>query len=133
MTPCTHADMKHQLTPEDQEHLYECVQGAHLHWKDIGRKLKMTHAETSSIVSTPGLTQTRDYLQEMLQRWLKWAPPIHPFPTTEDLADALRGVGAENIAYKLTKHKDFMSAERQKSLEITPAFMSTDSLAVKVS
>ncbi|KAL5505349.1 hypothetical protein EMCRGX_G006764 [Ephydatia muelleri] len=86
--------------------------GAHLRWKDIGRQLKMGHTETSSIVTTPGLTQTKDYFQELLHRWLKRAPPIHPFPTTEDLADALRGAGSENIAYKLAKHNDFMSAAR---------------------
>ena len=76
---------------------FDFVQGAHLHWKDIGRKLKMGHTETSSIVTTPGLTQTKDYFQELLHRWLKWAPPIHPFPTTEDLADG----GGRNLAYKL--------------------------------
>ena len=109
---CVPSDKKHKLTPNDLEAIFDFVEGAHLHWKDIGRQLKMGHTETSSIVTTPGLTQTKDYFQELLHRWLKRAPPIHPFPTTEDLADALRGAGSENIAYKLAKHNDFMSAAR---------------------
>eukprot|EP00731_Ephydatia_muelleri_P005495 Em0002g1671a len=107
-----YAGKRHKLTPDDLEAIFDFAQGAHLHWKDIGRQLKMGHTETSSIVTTPGLTQTKDYFQELLHRWLKRAPPIHPFPATEDLADALRGAGSENLAYNLTKHNSFMSAER---------------------
>ena len=103
---------KHVLRPEDEDDLYTFIKSAAPHWKDIARALKMTHVQTKDIISTPGLTQQSDYFQEMLHRWLKWAPPVHPLPTTEDLADALRAVGAEGVAYKLVKSSQFMSDTR---------------------
>ena len=102
-------DMKHVLCPEDGDDLYTFIKSATQHWKDIARALMMTHVQTKDIISTPGLTQQSDYFQEMLHRWLKWAPPVHPLPTTEDLADALRAVGAEGVAYKLVKCSQFTS------------------------
>ena len=101
--------IKHVLCPEDEDDLYTFIKSAAPHWKDIARALKMTHVQTKDIISTPGLTQQSDYFQEMLHRWLKWAPPVHPLPTTEDLADALRVVGAEGVAYKLLKSSPFTS------------------------
>ena len=43
------------------------------------------------------------FLQETLNRWLKQAPPSHPFPTLTKLCDALRSctVGESRIAYDL--------------------------------
>ena len=86
-------DMKHVLCPEDGDDLYTFIKSATQHWKDIVRALKMTHVQTKDIISTSGLTQQSDYFQEMLHRWLKWAPPVHPLPTTEDLADASELLG----------------------------------------
>ena len=103
---------KHVLCPEDGDDLYEAIKSATRQWKDIARGLKMSHDQTKDIISTPGLTQQSDYFQEMLHRWLKWAPPVHPLPTTEDLADALRGVGAEGVAYKLVRNPHFTSDSR---------------------
>ena len=105
-------DMKHVLCPEDGDDLYTFIKSATPYWKDIARALKMTHVQTKDIISTSGLTQQSDYFQEMLHRWLKWAPPVHPLPTTEDLADALRAVGAEGVAYKLVKSSQFTSDSR---------------------
>ena len=105
-------DMKHVLSPEDEDDLFMYIKSASPCWKDIARELKMTHVQTKDIISTPGLTQQSDYFQEMLHRWLKWAPPVHPFPTTEDLADALRAVGKEGVAYTLVKSSQFNSDSR---------------------
>ncbi|KAL5477479.1 hypothetical protein EMCRGX_G024283 [Ephydatia muelleri] len=104
--------MKHVLCPEDGDDLYTFIKSATPHWKDIARALKMTHVQTKDIISTSGLTQQSDFFQEVLHRWLKWAPPVHPLPTTEDLADALRAVGAEGVAYKLVKSSQFTSDSR---------------------
>ena len=41
------------------------------------------------------------FLREMLSQWLKWAPPKHKQPTTENLADALTNVGEEKVAQSL--------------------------------
>ena len=38
------------------------------------------------------------YLREMLNQWLNWAPPNHPWPTVEVLAVALRNSGDEHLA-----------------------------------
>ncbi|KAL5477487.1 hypothetical protein EMCRGX_G024292 [Ephydatia muelleri] len=114
--------MKHVLCPEDGDDLYTFIKSATPHWKDIARALKMTHIQTKDIISTPGLTQQSDYFQEMLHRWLKWAPPVHPLPTTEDLADALRAVGAEGVAYKLVKSSQFTSDSRCGRCKLTVDF-----------
>ena len=98
------AGMKHQLHSDDEDDLFVAIKSATPQWKDIARGLKMTHVQTKDIIFTPGLTQQSDYFQEMLHIWLKWALPVHPLPTTEDLAEALRVVGAECVAYKLVRN-----------------------------
>eukprot|EP00731_Ephydatia_muelleri_P009638 Em0005g224a len=37
----------------------------------------------------PAVTVTRHYFEEMLDQWLKWAPPNRKYPCTEDLVAAL--------------------------------------------
>ena len=41
------------------------------------------------------------YIRDMLNQWLKWAPPNHEWPTISALATALRNCEEENLAAKL--------------------------------
>ena len=72
----------------------------------------MSSGETRTIVATPGLTSQKDYFLEMLGKWLTWAPPSHPIPTTEALAEAIGKAGNENLAFKLRKDYKFMAKEK---------------------
>eukprot|EP00731_Ephydatia_muelleri_P009636 Em0005g222a len=85
---------------------------AHLRWRDIGRNLGFTHSELSAIVPKGGLTGPQHYFEEMLDQWLKWAPPNKKYPCTEDLVAALRQVGEHNLALKLEQDEDFMGNGR---------------------
>ena len=72
----------------------------------------MSSNETRAIVTTSGLTDQKDYFQEMLGKWLAWAPPQHPIPTTEALAEAIGKTGNENMAFKLKKEASFVSQDK---------------------
>ena len=85
---------------------------AYLRWRDIGRNLGFTHNELSAIVPKGGLTSPQHYFEEMLNEWLKWAPPHKKYPCTEDFVAALRQVGEHNLALQLEKHTDFMGRGR---------------------
>ena len=63
--------------------------------------LGFTHDESEGIVRHPGLHGVKDYMDELLSRWLKRAPPKHPLPCVEDLATALRSVEEDRTAYDL--------------------------------
>ena len=41
------------------------------------------------------------YIRDMLNQWLKWAPPNHERPTVTALANALQKCQEENLAAKL--------------------------------
>ena len=74
-------------------------------WKNLGLQLGLTLKELKAIESMPLLIPSGPaaFLREMLHRWLKRAPPSHPFPTITKLCDALRSytVGEERVAYDL--------------------------------
>ena len=99
---------KHRLQPNDLEELLKVISPAHPQWRNIGRALGFKHNELSAIVPRGGLTSQRDYFEEMLFVWLKWAPP-KPYPTTEALVAALQteSVGEYNLALSLSKNPDF--------------------------
>ena len=106
---------KHRLQPGDLDELFRLVSTAHPQWRNIGRALGFKHSELSSIVPRGGLTSQRDYFEEMLGAWLKWAPP-KAHPTTEALVAALQSesVGEYNLALSLSKSSEFMSDARLK-------------------
>ncbi|KAL5494407.1 hypothetical protein EMCRGX_G015737 [Ephydatia muelleri] len=81
---------KHRLQPSDSDDLFRVIGSAHPQWRNIGRALGFKHNELSAIVPRGGLTSQRDYFEEMLVVWLKWAPPKAPYPTTEALVAALQ-------------------------------------------
>ena len=41
------------------------------------------------------------YIRDMLNQWLKWAPPNHERPTVTALVTALQNCQEENLAVKL--------------------------------
>ena len=92
------------LSRKDHQWLCEAVSEAAANWRALGRELGFTRDELEDIVTHPGLHRVKDYMDELLSRWLKWAPPNHPkLPCVEDLATALRSksVGEERTAYDL--------------------------------
>ena len=104
---------KHKLKESDVDALSSFMSSAHLHWRDLGRNLGFKHADLSNIVSKPALTTQNDYFVEMLNYYLKWAPPTKPQPSTEDLITALRAVGEHNLALKLQEDRaNFMEEKR---------------------
>lgn len=111
-TGLAHLLGKNQLHPDDLDDVFDFVKGAAPKWKDISRHLKMSSTETRAIVNTTGLTSQNDYFLEMLSKWLTWAPPQHPIPTTEALAEAIGKAGSENLAFKLKKDARFVGQER---------------------
>ena len=58
-----------------------------------------------------------DYLEEMLEQWLNWAPPLRSFAYTEDLVEALRAAKLEKLAHTLENNERFMKKENYKQIE----------------
>lgn len=98
----------HKLAEDDLDALCAFIMSAHPHWRDMGRTLGFKHVELSEIADRDGLTSKKDFFAEMLLSYLKWAPPIKPQPSTEDVASALRAAGEHNLAYKLV-NSNFMA------------------------
>lgn len=103
----------HRLQSSDLDELFRVIGSAHPQWRNIGRVLGFKHNELSSIVPRGGLTGQRDYFEEMLAAWLKWAPP-KKYATTEALVEALQNesVGEYSLALSLSKNADFMNDSR---------------------
>ena len=89
------------LSRKDHQWLCEAVSAASAKWRNFGMALKFSYHELGAIVNERSLTTDEHYMQELLSRWLKWAPPNHPLPCVEDLATALCSVGEERTAYDL--------------------------------
>ena len=91
------------LSIKDHQRLCKAVSEAAAKWRALGRKLGFTHDELGDVTRCPGLKEDKDYMDELLSRWLKWAPPNHLFPCVEGLATALRSksVGEERTAYDM--------------------------------
>ena len=94
------------LSTEDHQWLRTTMSKAAAKWRALGKELGFTHDELGAVVTLPGLNENKDYMDELLSRWLKWAPPNHPLPCVEDLATALRSVGEERTAYDLMQRME---------------------------
>ena len=72
-------------------------------WKTIGGTLGFLDFDLSEIQQSPLLIPEgpTGYFREMLSRWLRWAPPYHPWPTLENLEKALQTSGQESLAFQL--------------------------------
>ena len=89
------------LSRKDHQWLCEAVSEAAANWRALGRKLGFTYDELEDVVGHPGIHCDKDYMQELLNRWLKWAPPKHILPCLKDLATTLCSIGEERTAYDL--------------------------------
>ena len=73
----------------------------------MGEALGFTVQDLDNIGREKGRDGDYYCFQELLLRWLKRAPPLHPFPHVKQLADALRAAGEERTAYDLEHSKEF--------------------------
>ena len=89
------------LSRKDHQWLCEAVSEAAANWRDVGKALEFSFDELTAIAYERSLKTDEHYMDELLSRWLKWAPPKHPLPCVEELATALRSVGEERTAYNL--------------------------------
>ena len=92
-----------RLTEDDLYHLTVLLRPAAPKWKEIGGALGIVNSDLSIIEHDPMLIPkgVPGYFREMLSAWLKWAPPNHPWPTVQDLVDAVRQSGHEDLAVKV--------------------------------
>lgn len=88
------------LRPGDLDILQRLLKPATPHWNEVGLSLGFHNYELTTIQSMPLLIPTAPtgYFSEMLNQWLNWAPPNHPFPTIEALVVALQNSGDEHLA-----------------------------------
>ena len=84
-------------------------------WRDIGRHLGFKLTELNDMI--PKNNTPVDYLEEMLEQWLNWAPPYRSYAYTEDLAEALREAKLEKLAHTLENDERFMKEENCKQIE----------------
>ena len=89
------------LSEEDHRWLFQMIKKVSARWRDVGKALEFSYDQLEAIAYERSLRTDERYMQELLSRWLKRAPPNHPLPCVEDLATALRSVGEERTAYDL--------------------------------
>ena len=91
------------LKEQDLHVLLSIIKPATSQWKQIGLALGFPYDELTTIEQKPLLIPEGNtgYITEMLNLWLKWAPPKHEYPTLTALAIALQKSGQETIAATL--------------------------------
>ena len=80
----------HILSVDDADALLAFVNSAAPQWRNIGTRLGFPQVDLDDIQTKPGLSEDGHFFQELLYRWLNWAPPDHEYPCTEDLAAAIQ-------------------------------------------
>ena len=88
------------LRPGDLAILQSLLKPATPHWKEVGLSLGFNNSDLATIELMPLLIPKgpTGYFSEMLNQWLNWAPPNHPWPTGEALVVALQNSGDEQLA-----------------------------------
>ena len=91
------------LTERDLFVLLQMLKPATPKWKTLGMALGFLYEELTVIEQKPMLIPEggSGYICDMLNQWLKWAPPNHEWPTVTALATALQKCEEENLAAKL--------------------------------
>ena len=92
------------LSEQDLHILTDIMRPATPQWRTIGGSLGFLDSDLNIIQHSPSLffEGTSAYFREMLNQWLKWAPPNHPWPTLQALSVALQSIGHECLAVNLT-------------------------------
>ena len=95
-----------RLSVRDLFHLTKILRPATPKWKEIGGALKFQNDDLEIIETRPTLivVGVTGYFREMLNTWLKWAPPTHSWPTIQTLIHAVRSSGEENLAVELQNY-----------------------------
>lgn len=105
------------MEENDLDALFEFVENAAPQWRNIGTKLGFRKVDLDAITAKTGLREDAHYFQELLLKWLNWAPPDHSLPYTEDLATALqKDYGRLALKLRSEKNNPFMSEERLESV-----------------
>ena len=91
------------LTEQDLFVLLQILKPATPKWKTLGMALGFLYDQLTVIERKPMLIPEGDsgYVRDMLNQWLKWAPPNHEQPTVTALVTALQKCQEENLAAKL--------------------------------
>ena len=106
---CTAEGVSHIAENVLSEHhlrlLLRFVKGAAPKWREIGLTLGFSMDVLDAIAAKPENVSRGAIacFTDLLNRWLKWAPPSHDLPTVKTLAEALREstVGEERMANDL--------------------------------
>ena len=101
------ADEPRRLTESDLFPLADILRPAAPKWKEIGGALGIINSDLSIIENKPTLILegVPGYFREMLSAWLKRAPPNHPWPTIQELVDAVQRSGHESLAVEVQNYK----------------------------
>jgi len=102
-TVIVHFILLDTLTDKDLFVLLQILEPATPKWKTIGLALGFLYDQLTVIERKPMLIPEGDsgYIRDMLNQWLKWAPPNHEWPTVTALATALQSCQLENLAVNL--------------------------------
>ena len=80
-------------------------------WKEIGLSLGFKKDDLTTIEHN--LSEgPNGYFREMLNQWLRWAPPNDSWPTLEALASALRDAGEEQVSHSIFQGKFLLKQGR---------------------
>ena len=93
------------VDPDDLGFLMNNLQPIASHWKDLGLQLGLGLEELKTVEATPILIPGGPvaFLQEILHKWLNFAPPSHAQPTLTKLCEALKtpSVKQNRVAHDL--------------------------------
>ena len=104
------------MEEKDLDALFKFIENASPQWRNIGTALGFRKVDLDAITTKAGLKEDAHFFQELLLKWLNWAPPDHSFPFTEDLATALqKDYGRLALKLRSVKNNPFMSDERLES------------------
>ncbi|KAL5493687.1 hypothetical protein EMCRGX_G014899 [Ephydatia muelleri] len=98
------------LLPSHLPALFGHLEGLSPKWRDIGIKLGFSVQEIKKIERGNGLFETKHHLQELLRRWLEWAPPLHCSPQVQDLSRVLCSLGEEARVFKIEQDATLLAS-----------------------
>ena len=93
------------LTEDNIDEIVKIIKNSAPKWREIGRQLGFKKQQLDAVADEKHNSSV-DYLENLLGKWLKWAPPCHKSPNQKALADALRSqdVGEYTLANTFGQH-----------------------------